>query len=308
MSTPSSSPSANSRHAGLILLLILALPPLFWAGNFIVARAVHAQIPPVTLSLGRWLIALVCILPFAITALRRDYRVYWQYRWRLLAVSTVGVAAFNTLVYTGLHDTTATNGTLLNSCIPIFILLFGALFYQLALQGRQVLGLALSLCGVLTIIFHGEWSYLLKLKFSHGDLIILLAMVCWAFYTLWLRELPAQLSRIGLMAVQIMIAILLLLPLYFWERAVGPAPQWNSHTAWALAYVGVFPSVIAYTLYITGVARAGAAKAGLFIHLMPVFGTLLAMAFLGESFQLYHLLGIAAILCGLFISTRNSPK
>ncbi|WP_234406233.1 DMT family transporter [Methylobacillus glycogenes] len=103
-----------------------------------------------------------------------------------------------------------------------------------------------------------------------------------------------------------MIAILLLLPLYFWERAVGPAPLWNTETAWALAYVGIFPSVIAYTLYITGVARAGAAKAGLFIHLMPVFGTLLAMTFLAESFQLYHLLGIAAILCGLTISTRPS--
>lgn len=306
MSSPNPSPS--SRHAGVLLILILALPPLFWAGNFIVARAVHAQIPPVTLSLGRWLIALVCILPFAITALRRDYRHYWQYRWRLLAVSTVGVAAFNTLVYTGLHDTTATNGTLLNSCIPIFILLFGALFYQLPLQGRQVLGLAISLCGVMTIIFHGEWSHLLNLRFSQGDLIILLAMVCWAFYTLWLRELPPQLNSIGLMAVQIMIAIILLLPLYLWERQVGQAPQWNADTFWALAYVGIFPSVIAYTLYITGVARAGAAKAGLFIHLMPAFGSVLAMLFLGESLHLYHLLGISAILCGLFISTRHSAR
>lgn len=303
MSTPT---PGNRPLSPILLMLVLVLPPLFWAGNFVVGRAVHANIPPLTLSLGRWVIAFVCILPFALPAMRRDWRLYWQYRWRLLAVSTVGVAAFNTLVYSGLHDTTATNGILLNSCIPILILLFGALFYRLPLHLLQLLGLALSLAGVLTIILHGEWSSLATLDFSGGDLVIFTAMICWALYTLWLRELPATINRIGLMCIQIFIAIILLLPLYAWETHTGQVPQWNHDTWLALAYVGIFPSVIAYTLYTIGVARAGAARAGLFIHLMPVFGSMLSVLFLGENLHVFHALGIAAILGGLVLSSKNS--
>ncbi|MFJ5446733.1 DMT family transporter [Methylobacillus methanolivorans] len=303
MSTPT---SGNRPISPILLMLVLVLPPLFWAGNFVVGRAVHANIPPLTLSLGRWVIAFVCILPFALPAMRRDWRLYWQYRWRLLAVSTVGVAAFNTLVYSGLHYTTATNGILLNSCIPILILLFGALFYRLPLHLLQLLGLALSFAGVLTIILHGEWSRLATLDFSGGDLVIFTAMICWALYTLWLRELPVTINRIGLMGMQIFIAILLLLPLYAWETHTGPAPQWNHDTWLALAYVGIFPSVIAYTLYTIGVTRAGAARAGLFIHLMPVFGSMLSVLFLGENLHLFHALGIAAILGGLVLSSKSS--
>ncbi|SNR80350.1 Permease of the drug/metabolite transporter (DMT) superfamily [Methylobacillus rhizosphaerae] len=301
MSIPATSPS---RPSALTLFLILVLPPLFWAGNFVVGRAVHSEIPPFTLSLGRWLIALCCLLPFAYPAMRRDYPLYWQYRWRLLAVSLAGVAAFNTLVYSGLHFTTATNGTLLNSCIPMLILLFGALFYRLRLHIWQVIGLALSLCGVLTIILHGEWARLLRLEFSSGDLIIFLAMVCWAFYTLWLRDIPASINRLGLMGIQIILAMILLVPLFLWEHVHGITPQWN-HEVWlALAYVGIFPSVIAYTLYTLGVAYAGVARAGLFIHLMPVFGSLLSVALLGENLHLFHIVGITAILGGLFLSNR----
>ncbi|MCB5190787.1 DMT family transporter [Methylobacillus arboreus] len=294
-------PAASS----LALYLILSLPPLFWAGNFVVGRAIHAEIPPFTLSLGRWVIAFFCILPFALPAMRRDWRLYWQYRWRLLAVSLVGVAAFNTLVYSGLHYTTATNGILLNSCIPILILLFGGLFYRLRLHLLQLAGLALSFAGVLTIILHGEWSRLAKLDFSGGDLVIFSAMVCWALYTLWLRDIPASINRIGLMGLQIFIAIVLLLPLYAWEYHVGAPPVWSHETWLALAYVGIFPSVIAYTLYTIGVARAGAARAGLFIHLMPVFGSLLSVLFLGEQLHIFHAIGIAAILGGLALSSRN---
>ncbi|WP_287109892.1 DMT family transporter [Methylobacillus sp.] len=287
------------------LYLILILPPLFWAGNFVVGRAVHTDIPPFTLSLGRWVIALLCILPFAWPTMRRDLPLYWQYRWRLLAVSVVGVAAFNTLVYSGLHHTTATNGILLNSCIPILILLFGAMFYRLRLHPLQLLGLALSFFGVLTIILHGEWERLLSLAFSSGDLVIFTAMICWALYTLWLRDLPASIHRLGLMGAQILVAVIVLLPLFIWEQAHGQHARWGQETWLALAYVGIFPSVIAYTLYTIGVEKAGAARAGLFIHLMPVFGSLLSVIFLGEHLHLFHAIGIAAILGGLALSNRH---
>lgn len=280
-------------------LLILTLPPLFWAGNFVVGRAVRNDISPMTLSFGRWLIALVCILPFAWRPMWRDLALYWQNRWRVLGVSLAGVAAFNSLVYTGLHTTTVTNGILLNSTIPILIVLFGVMFYAQRISRIQAAGLILSFAGVLTIILHGEWQRLMSLTFTRGDLIVFSAMVCWALYTLWLRGLPVEINRIGLMGMQIVLALIALFPFYLWEQTVTADFEWTSNAALALAYVGIFPSVVAYLLYNMGVARVGPVRAGLFIHLMPVFGTILSVAFLGEILHLYHVMGAASIFLGI---------
>lgn len=300
MSTPPATDktkfSAKMDWAGL---LILTLPPLFWAGNFVVGRAVRNDISPMTLSFGRWLIALVCILPFAWRPMWRDLAQYWQNRWRVLGVSLAGVAAFNSLVYTGLHTTTVTNGILLNSTIPILIVLFGVMFYAQRISRIQVIGLIFSFAGVLTIILHGEWQRLMSLTFTRGDLIVFSAMVCWALYTLWLRGLPAEINRIGLMGMQIVLALIALFPFYLWEQTVTVDFEWTSNAALALAYVGIFPSVVAYLLYNMGVVRVGPVRAGLFIHLMPVFGTILSVAFLGEALHLYHVMGATSIFLGI---------
>lgn len=300
MSTPPATDktkfSAKMDWAGL---LILTLPPLFWAGNFVVGRAVRNDISPMTLSFGRWLIALVCILPFAWRPMWRDLALYWQNRWRVLGVSLAGVAAFNSLVYTGLHTTTVTNGILLNSTIPILIVLFGVMFYAQRISRIQVIGLIFSFAGVLTIILHGEWQRLMSLTFTRGDLIVFSAMVCWALYTLWLRGLPAEINRIGLMGMQIVLALIALFPFYLWEQTVTVDFEWTSNAALALAYVGIFPSVVAYLLYNMGVVRVGPVRAGLFIHLMPVFGTILSVAFLGEALHLYHVMGATSIFLGI---------
>ncbi|CAK7030173.1 DMT family transporter [Saezia sanguinis] len=293
------------KHFDYVGLMILVLPPLFWAGNFVVARAVRESMPPVSLAFGRWVIALVFLLPFAWKAMRKDMPLYWQYRWRVLGVALAGVTAFNSLVYAGLQTTTATNGILLNSFIPILIVFFGALFYGHRLRVIQLCGLLLSFTGVLIIIVHGRWDNLLSLSFSRGDLIIFSAMVCWAFYTLWLRVIPPQVDRVGLTAIQIVIAVVVLLPFFLWEWSTGARPHWNMGSIAALAYVGIFPSVLAYVLYNIGVARVGAARAGVFIHLMPVFGALLSVLFLHEQLHLYHLIGIGAIFMGIGLSGRQ---
>ncbi|MBN2751339.1 MAG: DMT family transporter, partial [Rhodospirillaceae bacterium] len=153
--------------------------------------------------------------------------------------------------------------------------------------------------GVLTILLHGDWSRLASLEFSRGDLVVFCAMVSWAFYTLWLRGIPPEIDRIGLMGAQIAVAFIVLIPLYLGERALGYMPTWKTETVSALAYLGVFPSVLAYLLYNIGVARVGAARAGAFIHLIPVFGVILAVLFLHESVHAYHVFGMAAILTGV---------
>lgn len=289
-------------------LPFLVLPPLFWAGNFVVGKAIHEAVPPFALSFMRWVLAFGVLLPFAWRFVRRDamlYRAHWR---RILATAIVGVASFNTLIYKGLHHTTTTNALLLNSCIPVLIVLFGALFYGQKLRGVQMGGLAISLVGVLSIILAGDLGRLWALSFNSGDLWVFLAMVCWAFYTLWSKFLPPEINRLGLTLLQMLLAIVVLLPLFLWEFLGGQVPVFTQQSVLGLAYIGVFPSVLAYLLYALAVQKVGAVRAGLFIHLMPVFGVLLSVGILGEEFQYYHGFGIGLIGVGLLLSNRNQSN
>lgn len=283
-------------------LCLLALPPLFWAGNFIVGRSVRGDIPPLTLSFDRWVIASLILLPFTYTILRREWRLYWHYRQRILIASVTGVAAFNSLIYVGLQSTTASNALILNSFIPLLISLFGSLFFKLRLKRSQWLGMVVSFTGVLFILTRGDWQILGSLSFNQGDLVVFLAMVSWAIYTLVIQRMPKEMNRLGLMSVQMFVGLLVVMPFYGVEVYSGASPVWNSHTLWALAYVGIVPSVLAYLLYTTSVERLGPAKAGLSIHLIPVFGVLLSIALLGESLHWYQLTGMALIFIGILRS------
>lgn len=296
--------SAKAAGIGPMALAALALPSLFWAGNFIVARAARGEVPPMALSYGRWLIAGLCLLPFALPHLRRDAPWYRANRLLLLGTAISGVTLFNTLVYLGLRYTDATNGMLLNSTIPVLILLIGAVFMGRPLRGGQVLGLAVSIIGVAVVILHGEWSRLVALEFSVGDLIIFGAMVCWAVYTLLLTRVPAAVNRLGLLTVQIGITLVVLLPFLIAEIAAGRVPTWSPAAIGALLYVGVVPSVLATLLYMKAVSLAGPALAGQSIHLLPIYGALLSTLFLGEQLRPYHAIGFALILTGIVIAGR----
>ncbi len=297
-----SSQLEQSQPNKLWLILLFLLPPLFWAGNFIVGRAVRAEIPPITLSFDRWVLASLILLPFSYRALRADWRLYLR-DWKLvLLTSLTGFAAFNSLIYWGLQSTPATNGTILNAFIPLLISLFGALFFGLTVTVRLVTGILLSLCGVITIVTAGDWRNLLELNINHGDFIIFIAMICWAIYTIALKRIPANLNRLGLMSLQMLLAIVCLLPFYLWEVHSGPAPIWNWHSGLSLVYIGIVPSIGAFLLYMQCVAALGPAKASLSVHFIPVFGALLSALFLGEFVQLYHLWGILLIFLGLTLS------
>ncbi len=283
----------------------LALPPLFWAGNFIVARAARGEVPPIALASVRWGIALLCLLPFAWKYLRRDadyYRAHWLF---VAGVGVFGVTAFNTLVYLGLQYTTATNGMLLNSTIPVLILLIGAVFLGRGLHLMQVLGLAVSTLGVAVIILHGQWARLIALEFSRGDLVIFVAMVCWAIYTLGLTRIPASVNRLGLLTVQTAVTLVILAPFLVLEVQSGRVPSFSPAGLAAMIYVGIVPSVLATLLYMRAVALAGPARAGQFIHLLPVYGAVLSTIFLGEELHLYHAVGFGAILAGIVLAGRR---
>ena len=294
-------PSLSPRLA----YLLLTLTALFWSGNFVLARAMHASVAPMTLSFARWSIALCLLLPFGAAPAWRQ-RALWLPHWRrLLLLGLLGVTGFNSLVYWGLQYTAATNGVLLNSFIPILIVLFGALFFGVAIARRQALAVAISFAGVLLVVAHGDWHRLAALDINRGDAVVFLAMVAWALYTLLLRGMPPALDRIGLLTLQVAIGLVGIAPLFAWELAGGRHTPLNAATLATFAYVGTLPSVAAYYFYNLGVTRVGAARAGMFIHLMPMFGALLSMLFLGEALQLYHLAGITLILAGVTLATRS---
>lgn len=296
---------ATGKGMGIATLAALALPSLFWSGNFIVARAARGEVPPVALSYGRWGIAILCLLPFAIGHLRRDWPWY-RAHWRLVvAIGIPGVTLFNTLAYVGLQYTPATNGMLLNSTIPVLILLIGTLFMGRPMGVGQAVGLAVSMAGVAIVILHGEWSRLMTLEFSRGDLIIFLAMVCWAIYTLLLTRVPREINRLGMLTVQIAMTLVLLLPFLGLELASGRVPNPTPGAIAAVLYVGIVPSVLATLLYMRAVTLAGPALAGQSIHLLPVYGAVLSTVFLGEQLHAYHAVGFAAILAGIVIAGRS---
>ncbi|SKD04445.1 Permease of the drug/metabolite transporter (DMT) superfamily [Burkholderia sp. CF099] len=303
-----SSLSAKPSARLLVAWLALLLPPLLWAGNFIVGRAVRDDVTPMTLSLGRWTIALACLLPFAFSAMRREWRRHWDHRWLVLGTSITGVAAYNSLLYFGLRTTMASNALLLNALAPLLIVLLGAAVYGQRLSFRQSVGVGLSFIGVLTLVLQGHWSQWRSINFVAGDATVLVAAVCWAVYTLWLRQFPADLDRVGLMGTQILVALVVLGPATLVEYHFGAEPRLGPSSLAAIAYVGVFASGIAYLFYMRAVQWFGPAQAGFCIHLAPVFGVVLSSLFLHEHLYAYHAAGIATIAAGLLFSSRGDGR
>jgi drug/metabolite transporter (DMT)-like permease len=290
---------AKRNRIALVGWVVLILPPLFWAGNFAVGRAARADVPPMMLAFARHFVALVVLLPFGWPAMRRDIARYWACRWQLVRVSLAGMVVFNALVYSALHATSASNAQLLNSTIPVLIVVLGAAVLRQRLGIAQVLGLMLSCAGVAVVVLHGDVARLLALQVSWGDLLVLGAMVSFALFSILLRSLPADLDRLGLLGAQLVIAVVVLCPLLVWESIGGARANWNTTAVAAILYVGVAASLLANLMYMFGVVRVGPARAGMFIHLVPLYGAVISSVLLGESLHVYHAVGMAAIIAGL---------
>jgi drug/metabolite transporter (DMT)-like permease len=284
--------------------LLLTLANLFWAGNWIVGRGMRADVPPIALSFWRWIIALACLLPLAWPYLKRD-RVVLVAGWRPLAIlGILGTCLYNALTYLGLQQTEAINGLLLNSFIPIVIVALAWIFQGKRLRPIEALGIAASFAGVLTIVARGDAHNLLRLTLNIGDIWILLSVVAWAVYTLLLPKRPAAHPLAFLFAIAL-IGVAATLPFYLYELSTGRQIT-NSVEAWlAITYAGVFPAFLGFIFWNKGVEQVGASRAGLFIHLLPAFGILLAALFLDERLTSFHFGGIALIFGGIFLTTRK---
>lgn len=296
-------PHQRARASAVRAYLSLALAALFWSGNFVLGRAVSARIPPVGLAFWRWAIALAVLLLVAHRRLAADWPALRRAWPVLLPAGVLGVGSFNMLVYVGLHGTTATNGLLLQSACPAFIVGIAFAVGAGRATPRQVGGIALSLLGVIVILTRGAPAALAALRFARGDLLVLAAVLGWAIYTLLLARRPPGVHPLSLLTFLVAIGLAWMAPFYGWERAGGARMALDAATIGSVLYVSLFASLGAYMLWNEGVARIGPSRAGVFIHLMPAFGSVLAVALLGEAFRAFHLAGIALILAGVWLAS-----
>ena len=284
------------------VLLILAV--LFWSINFVVGRAVRLDVPPIGLAFWRWTGASILILLPALQYLKRDWKQVRKNLPILLLLSATGIAIFNTLVYVGLQWTIVINAVLIQSLMPVLIVVMSFLLFREKINRLQACGISISLAGALTIILKGDLNILESLTVNRGDILIFLAVICYAAYSVLLRKRPA-IHPLSFVAVTFIIGSLMLLPLYLWETFTIRPIQFNAITLQAICYVAIFPSIVSFICYNRGVELVGANRAGLFLHLMPVFGSLMAIAFLGETLQGYHGIGIGLIALGIVLATRD---
>jgi drug/metabolite transporter (DMT)-like permease len=291
--------SAAPATAYLFLILTMAL----WAGNHILGRWAHGNIPPMTLAFLRWTLAALLMFPFAYRSIQADWPVIRRNWPRLLLLGFLGSGIYNTLQYIALTETTATNAAILNSWGPILIVLAGAALFRDKMRANQVTGMAISLMGVAVIVLHGELARLATLSFNRGDLVMLFATGVWALYTALLRTRPG-ISTLSFAGVTYAIAGFVNLPLAGWEYAHGQVMEITPQTIAAVLYAGILASLVAYFFYARSVEIIGANRTGVFIHLIPLFTSVLAMVLLGEEPSLYHAAGFGLILTGVFIAQR----
>ncbi|WP_028995479.1 DMT family transporter [Azonexus hydrophilus] len=285
--------------------LLLTLTALFWSGNMVLGRGIRADVPPMALAFWRWAIAFMLVLPLALPHLKSQWQLLKQ-GWRpIFVLGLLGVGGYNTFAYLALQTTTATNAVLLNSFIPVATIAISWAFLGKRLTPLAALGVVVSLIGAMTIVARGDLDVLLHLALNTGDLWMLAAVAIWAIYTVGLAWRPAGVHPMLMLAAFTAVGLAALFPAYLWEMAQGRTINVHFGSLASLAYVGIFPSFVGYIFYNRGVAEVGANKASLFIHLMPVFGTLLSVVFLGEIPYAYHYAGIALIFAGIWLTMKK---
>jgi drug/metabolite transporter (DMT)-like permease len=286
---------------------LLAAASLFWSGTWIAGRALRGAYDPVTLNFFRWAVATVVLAPFALPRLAGKSALLRRDAGLLVVLAFTGVVLFQCLVYLGLRSTTAINAVLINSSSPLFMLLCSWAILRERSTPRQVAGMLVSLAGILVILSRGELANLLSLQFHAGDGWILLAMPVWGIYSVLLERRQAGLGDLAFIFVISVLGLLMMAPVVF-IRALAQPLHWPSGPqAAGVVYMGLAASVLAFICWNRGVAVVGANAAGFTLHLLPAFGTLLAIIFLGESLHAFHAAGVATILAGVVLATRDAP-
>lgn len=285
--------------------LLLVLATILWGGNFVIGRAVTGEIPPFTLALLRWCLAFLVFFPIAFKYVKRDWLNIKQHWPIVIVLSFTGVASFNTLVYIGVYYTTSINASLMNSLTPIFLYILSFVFLKIKVTRNQMIGTAISLTGVLFILTKGSFENLINFKFNIGDLIVIVAILCWSIYSLLVKQYSDRLPGFSTFLVSIGIGAIMLIPFSAYEIATLESPiVWSGKIIGAILFLGIFASIVAFLSWNRGVVAIGANRAGIFLNLIPVFATIFATIFIGEQLYLAQIIGGLAVIGGVILTNR----
>jgi drug/metabolite transporter (DMT)-like permease len=293
----------QSRMIKLLPYLLLAIAPLCWASNAVLARGVVHIIPPVNLAFWRWTIAALLLWPFAHQHAKRDWPLFTRH-WKTMGfLSLVGITGFNTLLYIAVHTTTAINAALIQTTMPAAIIVITWVGFKEKVTWLQSLGVGLCVLGGCLVILRGRFSTFFDLSFVEGDLLMLVAVLLYALYSVFLRRRPPM-HPLSFLIYTFAMGATGLLPIYIWELSFRGAFSLNISTAFSVLYLALFPSIVAFFCWNRGVESIGANRAGLFINLIPVFASILAIIWIDESLKAFHLSGMMLIFSGMVLFNR----
>ncbi|HLX17162.1 MAG TPA: DMT family transporter [Bradyrhizobium sp.] len=284
--------------------LLLSITALCWAGNAIVGRLAAGHIPPASLAFLRWGFAFLLLLPIAWKHLARDWPAIRADLGTMILLSLTGVAIFTSMQYWALEHTTALNTLLLQSAGPLIVAVWSLILLRVRLTLAQAAGVAVSMIGVLVILLHGDLAALTAIEFNKGDIIFTVALVIFGLYSVLSLRRP-NIHGLSFVAFTFGCGAACLIPLWIWELLSRPVMQLDTANLLTLFYVAVFPSTLAYLCFNRGVQLIGANRAAPFFHVVPAFGAAMAIVFLGERPQLFHVIGFALVLIGVFVASRK---
>ena len=281
---------------------------ILWSGNFIVARGLSESIHPVSLAFWRWFVAVATLLPFGIRSLINEWQVIKTNFFYLLLAALISVPIFNTLIYFAGHTTTAVNLSLIAITIPIFILILSQIFYREMITIKKAAGVFVTITGILLLICNGSISTLLQIRFALGDLLMLIASITFAIYSILVKRIPAQLSMNAFLLSTFILGLIPLFPLYLWERSVYGAESYDNITWLSILYVGIFASLVAFFMWNKAILKIGPAKTSLVYYTLPVFSGIAAMLFLDEPITVIHVFSMLLIISGIAIAGHEVDK
>lgn len=284
--------------------VLLVLMAVFWAANIVLARYIVGRVPPFSLTFIRWSGTFLILAPFARPHLRHDWPVMRKHIPLLLLMAFTGFAGNNGFAYWGLQHTQALNGLLIQSSAPLFVALWMLVLFGVRLTATQTIGIAMSLFGVLVIILHGRFTSLARIEFNIGDVGVVTGLLVLGIYSALIPRRPTV-HALSFMTIVTGCAAIMTIPLVILEIAAGNIMKFDTITVSSSIFIVIFPSALAYMFYNRGIELIGPNRAAPFIHLVPLFGSVMAISLLGEQLQPFHLVGYALILAGVITASRK---
>jgi drug/metabolite transporter (DMT)-like permease len=287
--------------------IMLTLCSLFWSGNFIVGKfATLYEVPPLTLNFFRWLIVWIILIPFTLKDIIKNFKIIKNNFYSIFFMSITSISVFNSIVYYSLNFTQVLNGALMISTIPVLIIFISFIFRTEKINFNQILGVIFSMIGVIIIVSRLDLFKLINLDLNKGDLWLLIAMLSWAIYSTMLRTYKIPLKALTFISIIVSIGLIFLLPQFLFEYKNYQIIQFNFPVILITSYVVLFAGLGAYIFWNKGVSIVGPNKAGIFLHLMPVFSSFMAIFILNEKLMSFHIIGAVVIIVGIYLSSKKT--